>query len=122
MSDFLKIFEDVLKKHNLNWCKGECGILGHKRGFVLNKDRTTVHLDRAIATRATLHRALHEIGHCINNEKGLRSFECEAGAENFANKTMKEYGVSIPRKVRARGVAYVRRKKRHGENIRRSKK
>ena len=119
---FKKIFEDELKKHNLNWCKGCDAALGHKRGFVLNNDKTTVHLDREIATRSTLHRALHEIGHCVNDEKGQLRWQQEAGAEEFANKTMKEHGVPVPRKVKARGVSYVKRKKRHGDNIRSGRK
>jgi len=114
---FREIFEIELKKHNLNWCKNCDASKGHKRGFVLFADKNTIHLDSEIATRSTLHRAFHEMGHCVNNEKGLRSYECEAGAEKFANDKMKEYGISVPRKVKARGVAYVKRKKRHGDNI-----
>jgi hypothetical protein len=115
-----EIFEAELKKYNLTWCKGECGLLGHKRGFVLDKDKTCVHYDSKICTRATLHGGLHEIGHCINDETGLRSYEKEAKAEEFANNKMKEQGISIPRKTRALGKDYVRRKKRHGDNIRRA--
>ncbi len=119
---FKEIFEKELAKHNLNWCKGCDASLGHKRGFVLNNDKATIHLDRAIATRATLHRALHEVGHCVNDEKGQLRWQQESGAEEFANKTMKEYGISVPRKTKARGVSYVKRKKRHGDNIRRGRK
>jgi len=115
---FLEVFEEVLTAHSLNWCKGCDSGRGHKRGFVLFKDRTTVHLDRKISTRSTLHRALHEIGHCVNDEKGLKSWQCEEGAERFANETMKQYGIRIPRKVRKAGSNYVKRKKRHGDNIR----
>jgi hypothetical protein len=116
-----ELFEAELKKHNLNWCKGECGINGHKRGFVLAHDRTTVHLSREVATRSTLHRALHEIGHCINNETGLRSYEKEAKANQYAVNKMREWGISVPRKTISRGVAYVQRKKRHGDAIRRNR-
>ena len=118
----IEIFEEQLRKYNLNWCKGCDASLGHKRGFVLYADKTTVHYDSKIATRSTLHGGLHEIGHCINDETGLRSFEKEAKAEEFANKTMKEYGISVPRKTKALGVRYVKRKKRHGDNIKRSRK
>ena len=118
----IEIFENELKKHNLNWCKGECGEKGHKRGFVLHKDKTTVHYDSKIKTRSTLHGALHEIGHCINNEKGLKSWEREANAEKFANEKFKEFGISVPRKRKALGVWYVKQKKRHGDNIRRGTK
>ena len=120
--DFKEIFEEQLKKHNLNWCKGECGIRGHKRGFVLKKDKSTVHYDCKIGTRATLHSGFHEIGHCINDESGLRSYQCEAKAEEFASKTMREYGISVPRKTVALGKSYVRRKKSHGNNIKNTKR
>ena len=119
---YIKILEEELKKNKLNWCKGECGELGHKRGFVLRKDKTTIHFNSKIKTRSTLHGALHEIGHCVNNEKGLKSWEREAQAENFANKKFKEYKISIPHKVKALGVDYVKRKKRHGDNIRSGRK
>jgi len=120
--NFKEVFETELKENNITWCKGECGEKGHKRGFVLFEDRTTVHLDRGIATRSTLHRALHELGHCLDEEFGKnRSFKREQIAEDFANKKMKELGIRIPRKVRASGVAYVKRKKRHGDNIKKSK-
>ena len=119
---YKEIFEEELKIHNLNWCQGGCGAsLGHKRGFVLFKDRTTVHYDSKIATRSTLHGGLHEIGHCINDEIGLRSFEREARAEEFATNRMRELGISVPRKTVALGRAYVGRKKRHGDNIKKSK-
>jgi len=122
VTTFLELFEQELKKHNLNWCKGECGHGSHKRGFVFSKDKTTVHYDSKICTRTTLHGGLHEIGHCINNEKGQLRWQQEAGAEKFANDKMKEFGVSVPRKTKAMGVSYVRRKKRHGDNIRRGRK
>jgi len=119
--EFIDIFKEVLENNKLNWCKGECGILGHKRGFVLNADKNTVHLDRTVSTRSTLYRALHEVGHCVNNENGMRRYEQEAAANLFAEKIMKEYGISVPRKTKSSGMAYVARKKRHGDNIRRSK-
>ena len=114
---FKEIFEAQIAKHGLSWCKGCDASRGHKRGFVLNKDKKTVHLDSEIAQRKSLHRGLHEIGHCINNESGQRSFEKEAGAEAFATKTMRELGIRVPREVVQRGVDYVARKKRHGDNI-----
>lgn len=118
---FLNVLNDVLGEHGIKWCRGECGECGHKRGFVLRKDRTTIHFDSKICTRSSLHNALHEVGHCINDEKGLRSFECEAGAEKFANDTMKEYGVSVPRKSKVLGFAYIKRKKKHGDRIKRGR-
>ena len=118
---YLEIFLLILRRHNLKWCKGCNARRGHKRGFVLLKDRTTIHYDSKIATRSTLFGGLHEIGHCVNDERGLRSFECEIGAENFAKSIFKEFGVAIPRERVAAGVDYIKRKKQHGDNIRRSK-
>lgn len=120
---FKELFENELKKNNLKWCKGECSLRGcHKRGFVLRKDKSTVHYDNKIATRSTLHGGLHEIGHCINDETGLRTFEKEALAERFANDKMKEFGISVPRKTRALGKDYVRRRKQWGDNIRKGRR
>ena len=118
MSDFKDIFEKKLGEHNLTWCKGGCDSKrSHKRGFVLHKDKLVVHLDSSISTRNSLHRGLHEIGHCVNDESGLRSFEKEAKAEKFASDYMRSVGISIPRKVIKKGKSYVKRKKRNGDNI-----
>jgi hypothetical protein len=115
------ILEAQLKKYNLSWCKGECGKTGHKRGFVLAKDKTTIHLDSKVQTRRSLHRALHEIGHCVNDETGLRSYQKEQNAEKFAKAVMKEYGISVSRKMANSGKRYVARKKRHGDNIKKGR-
>lgn len=118
---FKEVFEAELKLHGLNWCKGCDHSRGHKRGFVRGADKTTVHLDSAMAQRKSLHRGLHEIGHCINDETGQRSYEKESGAEAFATRRMRELGIRVPRETVQRGVAYVARKKRHGDNIKASK-
>jgi hypothetical protein len=70
-----------------------------------------------MATRATLFNGLHEIGHCVNDEKNLRSYQREEATEQFARSTFKEFGLPLPRMRIALGVSYVRRKKRHGDNI-----
>lgn len=114
---FREAFENQLSKYGLNWCRGCGNGRNHKRGYVMHSDRKTVHLDSEIATRKTLHRGLHEIGHCVNDERGLRSYECEAGAEAFATKTMRELGIRVPRETVRRGQDYVARKKRHGDRI-----
>lgn len=117
-----ELFEQELNKHGLSWCKGGCGVKSsHKRGFVLHKDKKTIHFDSEIATRGSLHNGLHEIGHCVNNEDGLRSFEREAKAEEFATNKMREWGISVPRKVVALGKDYVKRKKRHGDKVKRGR-
>lgn len=114
------MFLQELEKHKLTWCMGECGIRGHKRGFVLLKDKSTVHLNNNISTRNSLHRGFHEIGHCINDETGLRSYEREAKAEEFATKLMRNLGIPIPRKISIKGKAYIKRKKLHGDNIKKA--
>lgn len=115
---FKELFESQLQKYGLNWCRGCYVSRSHKRGFVLRSDKKTVHYDSQIATRKTLHGGLHEIGHCINDEHGLRSFEREANAEAFATRTMRELGVRVPRETVRRGQDYVARKKHHGDRIR----
>jgi len=112
-----EILEAELLKHGIKWCRRCDSRASHKRGFVYNADKFTIHLDSEVATRSTLHRALHEVGHCVNKEAGLRRYEQEANAERFATDTMRFYGVVVPRAVIYRGVAYVARKKRHGDNI-----
>ena len=114
---FKEIFEKELQKHGLNWCKSCNNGRNHKRGFVAYADKKTVHLNSEIAQRKSLHRGLHEIGHCVNDETGLRTYECEANAEKFAMQTMRELGVRVPRDTVQRGIAYVARKKAHGDNI-----
>lgn len=115
----LEIFELELQRHNLKWCRG-CERDGHKRGFVLREDKKTVHLDRSIATRSTLHRGLHEIAHCVNDETGMRRFQKEAAANQWAEKRMRELGIPVPRKKAAKGKRYVARMKRWGNNIRKA--
>jgi hypothetical protein len=54
----------------------------------------------------------------VNDEAGLKSWQCEEKANEFAVKAMRDYGFEAPRSVMKSGAAYVARKKRHGENIR----
>lgn len=119
---FLEIFQIELQAHNLAWCRLCCATKCHRRGFVLAEDRDTVHLESAILTRSSLHRALHEIAHCILPEKGLRRYQCELQANRWAEAKMQAYGVSVPRKTAAAGRSYERRMKRWGDNIRRAKR
>jgi len=120
--EFIEVFEAELMANDIALCRSCEHGRGHKRGFVIRGQRV-VHLDRAIATRSTLHRALHEVGHVVNEEaeKKQKSWEREAGAEKYATDTMRILGISVPRKVVARGVSYVARKKRHGQNIKRGR-
>lgn len=95
-------------------CCAEPG--SHKRGFAVKKTRT-VHLARGYATRSTLHRLLHEIGHVVNDEAGMKRWEREAAANRYAAERMRAYGLSIPRKVTHSANAYVGRMARWGRNI-----
>lgn len=111
------VFDDELKKYNLKQCRA-CDKGNHERGFVRHEDRETVHLDSPISDRRSLFRGLHEIGHCINVEHGLRSWQAEAAATKYATETMRESGFTVPASVSRRWKAYTRRKKRHGDNVR----
>ena len=116
-----ELFEAEITAHGLTWCRECCASNGHKRGFVLDAEPKTVHLDSEIATRSSLHRGLHEIGHAIHDQREMRRFQKERQAEEWATRRMRELGISVPRKVAAAGRAYVSRMKRWGDNIRRSK-
>lgn len=117
MNSYLEIFEKLLLENNIRWCKN-CELShSHKRGFVMNNDKSTLHFDSKICTRSTLFNGLHELGHCLEKEKGLRRFEEEQNAENYARQKFKELGLSIPRKRAMLGVRYVKRKKRMGDRI-----
>ena len=117
--EFREIFEAELAKRGLKWCRGEgCHITAsHKRGFVMRDDISTVHYDSQIATRKTLHGGLHEIGHCVNDETGMKRWQKEAAAEKFATDLMREIGITVPRQAVAAGKRYVSRMKRWGKNI-----
>ncbi len=119
---FLDIFKLKLQIHNLEWCRSCCAKSSHARGFVLDESKNTVHLDSNIVTRAALHRALHEIAHCILPEFGLRRWQCELQANRWAENVMKGHGISVPRAVASAGRSYERRMKRWGDNIRRAKR
>ena len=114
-------FEAEIAAHGLTWCRECCANNGHKRGFVLDAEPKTVHLDSEIATRSSLHRGLHEIGHAINDQRGMRRFQKEQQANEWAERRMRELGISVPRKVAAAARSYVSRMKRWGNNIRRAR-
>jgi hypothetical protein len=105
-----------LKKNNVSLCTGQCGNGNHTRGFV-RWNEPVIHLDRALATRSTLHRFFHELGHIINPMTNERRYIQEAAAERFASDKLREYGIPVPRKCIAQGRNYVARKKRHGDRI-----
>ena len=110
------IFVAELDSNGIAWCRG-CERYGaHGRGFAVKETRT-VHLESQVATRRTLHRGLHEIGHIVNDEAGMRRFEKELAANRFAERRMRELGIPVPRSEASKGRAYVARMKRWGNNI-----
>ena len=114
--DYQAIVKTELSKNKISLCSGQCNLEGHKRGFVI-WDEPVIHLESKIATRSTLHRFFHELGHAVLQHKVLRSFQREAEAERYAFDKFREYGIPLPRKSVALGKRYVARKKRHGNNI-----
>ena len=114
-------FEAELSAHGLTWCRECHSRNSHKRGFFSEDIPKVVHLDSEIVTRSALHRGLHEIGHAIHDQSKMRRFECEAQANAWAAKRMRELGFSIPRRVLSGARHYVARMKRWGDNVRRAR-
>ena len=116
MMNFKELFEAELQAYGIGWCQSCNRYNAHRRGFAVRSERV-VHYDSKIATRASLHRGLHEIGHIVANILSMRRWEQEASAEAWATKRMRELGILVPLKVLRRGRAYVARMKRWGDNI-----
>lgn len=117
---YLELFQAELDANKIEWCKSCLLYNSHKRGFA-TKGTRVVHLDRAISTRSTLHRGLHEIGHLVDDETGMKRWEREQAANEYAARRMREMNISVPRVKAAKGRAYVSRMKRWGRNISKSK-
>lgn len=117
---YLELFQAELDSRGIRWCQGCMLYNSHRRGFA-TKGTNVVHLKSAIATRKSLHRGLHEIGHLANDERGMKRWQREEAANDFARARMKELGIPVPRITAAKGAGYVRRMKRWGKNIAKSK-
>jgi len=97
---YVQIFEEEARKNNITWVygfKGNCGraYIDERRVIVsipINRDRLIV--------------CLHEIGHIVNGHIKPRYIE-EMKAEKFAILKMKEFGIPISRKAKARTKNYV---------------
>ncbi len=113
---YLEIFQTELKARGFEWCQGCLLYNSHRRGFA-TPGTNVVHLKSAVATRRTLHRALHEIGHLVNDERGQKRWQKEEGANRFAENRMRELGIPVPRVAAGKGRAYVGRMKRWGKAI-----
>jgi hypothetical protein len=119
--NYKEAFEKVLADNDITWCKA-CELKGsHKRGFAFLNSKV-IHLDRAISTRSTLYRGLHEVGHALDSTGAIRIYAREEIAENYVKQMFKELGIPLPRKQVVKGLRYIQRKKRHGDNIRRGRK
>jgi hypothetical protein len=113
---FLEMFERELEIHNIGWCQG-CDLQqSHRRGFAWPAGRM-VHLTSKMERRASLLKGLHEIGHVVANTPGMKRWEREKSATDWAYQRMRELGVSIPREKRGRYRRYISRLKRWGKNI-----
>ena len=118
---FLELFQAELDSRGIQWCQGCMLYNSHTRGFAC-KGTNVVHLKSSIATRKSLHRGLHEIGHIVNDEKGLKRWEKEDAANRFAELRMRQLGIPVPRVTAQSGRRYVRRMKRWGKNISKASK
>ena len=89
-------------------------ILIHEDGLIQTSAKSTM------ATRKTLHGFLHEVGHVVlghGKSCKLKRFERESAAESYATKSIREYGIPVPREAVALGKRYVSRMKQWGKNI-----
>ena len=120
---FLAIVNAELAEHSIRWCTGCKRRKSHTRGFAtwqpdgLLAAPPTVHFSRKCATRATLFTMLHEMGHLLRNTKGMKRWERESSATQFAIERMKAHGVPIPRKTLKEYREYEQRMKEWGENV-----
>lgn len=122
--DNQEIIKAELMANDITLCSGCDSYSSHSRGFAV-PDKKTIHYSAKGATRTTLYGFLHEIGHIVmghGKNCPLRRYEKEAQAEEYARKSMKEYGFAVPRKSVVLGNAYIRRFKRFGDNIKKSRK
>ena len=118
--DYADIVEAELTAHDIMICTDCEGFnASHSRGFA-TPDTRVVHFNKKMATRATLHDFLHEVGHILKGHGKacrLRRFEKEGQAEEYARESMRAYGIPISRKRAAEGAAYIKRMRRWGRNI-----
>lgn len=120
--------EDIIKAeliaNEIDLCKGGCQHRrSHSRGFAV-PDQRTIHYSKKCMTRSTLYGFLHEIGHIVmghGKKNPLRSHQKEFQAEQYARRSFREYGITVPRKQVVMGNAYVARRKAFGDAIKRGR-
>ena len=88
----------------------------HARGFA-DLERRKVHYSAKCETRGTLFTLMHELGHILANTPGMRRWEREKSATDWAMRWFHEHGISIPRKTTQLYRLYENRMKRWGKNI-----
>ena len=113
--DRLEILHHELSVNNVTMCSDCDNGASHTRGFAVFSTRT-IHMKGGWATRKSLFRALHEIGHIVTGDVG-RSWEQEMAATRWAIDAMRRHGVSIPKGTISEWNSYAERKKRHGDRI-----
>lgn len=121
--EYADIIKAELIAHDINLCTGCDSYNSHARGYATPDDRT-IHCSAKGATRMTLCKFLHEIGHIVKGHGAkckLRRYEREEQAEAYAKQSMKDYGIPMPRKRARRSASYVNRMKRWGNNIARGR-
>lgn len=119
-----EIIKAELMAHDINLCAGCESYSSHLRGYAV-PDKRTIHYSAKGATRKTLYGFLHEIGHIVmghGKTSPLRRYEQEAQAEEYARRSLQEYGIAVPRAAVSLGNAYVRRWKQFGDKIKKSKR
>lgn len=117
--DYKDIIAGELMLHDVTLCTGCQSGDNHARGAAY-ADARVIHLSAKGATRSSLHRFLHEIGHVVlghGKASKLRRWEKEQQADGYATSSLRAYGIAVPRKVQRAGAAYVARMKRWGKNI-----
>jgi hypothetical protein len=121
--DYQEIVKAELIANDATLC-AECETYhSHSRGFA-RPDKKEIHYSAKMATRKTLHGFLHEMGHVVNGHGAackLRRFERESQAEEYATKSLRAYGIPVPREAVALGKRYIKRMKQWGDNIRKGK-
>jgi hypothetical protein len=112
-----EIVRAELKEHGIKLCGG-CDLRqSHRRGFAVTRTRT-IHLSQKMATAATLYGFMHEVGHIVRGHRpgrGLRRWEQEREAEDYARERFRALGLPLPAREVERGDAYVARMKRWGD-------
>lgn len=117
MIEFAEIVEAELTTNGIRLCRGGCHHWhSHTRGFAAPEERT-IHYNAQFKTRSTLHVFLHEMGHIVANKPGMKRWEREKSAEDYARMSLRALGIPVPRKAVRAGRAYVARMKQWGRNI-----